>query len=69
MQKKQIKKYRNRNRDKIEIIRKPLFIEIEKFSKKYDHLSENELNAKHNKDEYAKNDVITTVIKRCRDEK
>ena len=36
---------------------------------KYANLSENELNAKNNKEVYAKNDVMTTVIKRCRVEK
>ena len=35
---------------------------------KFDDLSEDELNAKSNKDVYAKNDVMTTVIKRCRGE-
>ena len=29
-------------------------------------LSEDELNAKHNKNVYVKNDVMTTAIKRCR---
>ena len=38
------------------------------FLKKFDNLSEDELNAKNNKDIYAKNDVMTTVIKRCRGE-
>ena len=32
---------------------------------KFDNLSEDELNAKNNKEVYAKNDVMTTVIKRC----
>ena len=36
---------------------------------KYANLSENELNAKNSKEVYAKNDVMTTVIKRCRGEK
>ena len=36
---------------------------------KFDNLSEDELNAKNNKEIYAKKDVMTTVIKRCRDEK
>ena len=36
---------------------------------KFDNLSEDELNAKNNKEVYAKNDVTTTVIKRCRGEK
>ena len=33
---------------------------------KFDNLNEDELNAKNNKKVYAKNDVMTTVIKRCR---
>ena len=37
--------------------------------KKYDNLNENELNPKNNKDVYAENDVMTTVIKRCRGER
>ena len=37
--------------------------------KKYDNLSENELNPKNNKEVYAKNHVMTTVIKRLRGEK
>ena len=37
--------------------------------KKYDNLSEFELNPKNNKEVYAENDVMTTVIKRCRGEK
>ena len=36
---------------------------------KYANLSENELNTKTNKDVFAKNDVMTTVIKCCRGEK
>ena len=40
-----------------------------KIFEKSDNLSEDELNAKNNKEVYAKNDVMTTVIKRCRDEK
>ena len=36
---------------------------------KFDNLSEVELNTKSNKEVYAKNDVTTTVIKRCRGEK
>ena len=39
-----------------------------RFFKKYDHLSENELNAKKQKVSDAKNDVISTDIKRCRGE-
>ena len=36
---------------------------------KYDNLSKDELNTKANKNVYVKNDVMTTVIKRCRREK
>ena len=36
---------------------------------KFNNLSEDELNAKNNKEVYAKNDVMTTIIKRCRGEK
>ena len=36
---------------------------------KYNDLSENEVNTKKNKELYAKNDVMTTVIKHCRGEK
>ena len=36
---------------------------------KYANLSENERNAKSNKDVYAKNDVVITAIKRCRGER
>ena len=36
---------------------------------KYDKLSENKLNTKSNKEVYVKNDVMTTVIKRCRGKK
>ena len=36
---------------------------------KYNHLSEDELSEKSNKNVYVKNDVMTTVIKRCRGEK
>ena len=35
----------------------------------FDNLSEDELNAKNNKQVYAKNDVMTTDIKHCRGEK
>ena len=37
--------------------------------KKFYNLSEEELNTKNNKTIYASNDVITTVIKRCRGKK
>ena len=36
---------------------------------KFDNLSEDELNTKSNKKVYVKNDVMTTVIKRCSGEK
>ena len=36
---------------------------------KHDNLSEDELNTKSNKNVYVENDVMTTVIKRCRGEK
>ena len=37
--------------------------------KKFTNLSKKELNTKNNKKTYVKNDVMTTVIKRCRGEK
>ena len=40
-----------------------------KIFEKFNDLSEDELNAKNNKKVYAKNDVMTTVIKRCRGKK
>ena len=40
-----------------------------KIYKKFTNLSEKELNAKNNKEIYARNDVMTTIIKRCRGEK
>ena len=36
---------------------------------KFDNLSEHQLNTKSNKKVSVKNDVMTTVIKRCRGEK
>ena len=36
---------------------------------KFNNLSKDELNAKNNKEVYAKNDVMTSVIKWCRGEK
>ena len=39
-----------------------------KIFEKFDNLSKDELNAKSNKDVYAKKDVIITVIKHCRGE-
>ena len=41
----------------------------EKFFEKFDKLSEDKLNTKSNKNVYVRNDVITTVTKRCRGEK
>ena len=35
----------------------------------WDKLSEDELNAKSNKNVFVENDVMTTIIKRCRGEK
>ena len=37
--------------------------------KKFTNLSEKELNTKNNKNPYVRNDVMTTIIKRCRGEK
>ena len=37
--------------------------------KKFTNLSDKELNTKNNKKIYVKNDVMTTIIKRCRGEK
>ena len=51
---KQIKKYKMSEKD---------------IFKKYANLSEDELNAKSNKNVYVNNDAMTTVIKRCRGEK
>ena len=39
---------------------------IREIFEKFDNLGEDELNAKNNKGVYAKNDVMTTVVKRCR---
>ena len=36
---------------------------------KFTNLSQKELNTKNNKKSYARNDVMTTIIKRCRGEK
>ena len=52
--KQQIKKYKMSKREIFE---------------KFDNLSEDELNAKNNKEVYVKNDVMTTITKRCRGEK
>ena len=40
-----------------------------KIYEKFTNLSEKELNTKNNKEAYVRNDVMTTVIKRCRGEK
>ena len=37
--------------------------------KKFTNLSKKELNTKNNKNPYARNDVMTTIIKQCRGEK
>ena len=37
--------------------------------KNFTNLSEKELNTKNNKKAYVRNDVMTTIIKRCRGEK
>ena len=37
--------------------------------KKFTNLSKKELNTKNNKKTYVRNDVMTTIIKRCRGEK
>ena len=41
----------------------------EKFIKSFTNLSEKELNTKNSKNPYVRNDVTTTIIKRCRGEK
>ena len=59
--------YKTKNPTKDQI-KKHKMTEKEIFEK-YANLSENELNAKNNNEVYAKNDVMTTVIKRCRSQK
>ena len=59
--------YKTKNLTK-EQIKKYKMTEREIFEK-YDNLIENELNTKNNKEVYANNDVMTTVIKRSRGEK
>ena len=39
------------------------------YYERFDNLGEKELNKKNNKETYVRNDVMTTVIKRCRGEK
>ena len=38
-----------------------------KVFKKYDNLSKNELNTKNNREVYVRNDILTIVLKHCRD--
>ena len=59
--------YKTKNLTKKQI-RKYKMTEREIFEK-YDNLSEDELSEKSNKNAYVKNDVMSTVIKRCRGEK
>ena len=59
--------YKTKNLTK-EQIRKYKMTEREIFEK-YNNLSEDELSEKSNKNVYVKNDVMSTVIKRCRGEK
>ena len=40
-----------------------------KIHKKFNNLSEKELNTKNNKKTYVRNDVMTTIIKQCRGRK
>ena len=60
--------YKTKNLTK-EQIKKYKMTKRKIWKEKSDNLSEDELNAKNNKEVYAKNDVMTTVIKRCRGEK
>ena len=39
------------------------------YYRRFDNLSEKELNKKNNKEAYVRNDVMTTIINRCRGEK
>ena len=39
------------------------------YCRRFDNLSKKELNKKNNKEVYVRNDVMTTVIKRCRGKK
>ena len=59
--------YKTKNLTK-EQIKRYKMTEREIFEK-YDSLSEDELSEKINKNVYVKNDVMSTVIKRCRGEK
>ena len=60
--------YKTKNPTEDQIKKKHKMSEREIFEK-YANLSENELNTKTNKDVFAKNDVMTTVIKCCRGER
>ena len=59
--------YRTKNLTKQQI--KNYKITEKEIFKKYDNLNKYELSAKNNKEVYAENDVMSTVIKRCRGEK
>ena len=59
--------YRTKNLTKQQI--KNYKITEKEIFKKYDNLNKYELSANNNKEVYAKNDVMSTVIKRCRGEK
>ena len=59
--------YRTKNLTKYQI--KNYKITEKEIFKKYDNLNKYELSANNNKEVYAKNDVMSTVIKRCRGEK
>ena len=54
LQKKQVNEYKMTERE---------------IDKKFTNLSKKELNTKNNKEVYVRNNVMTTVIKRCRGEK
>ena len=59
--------YRTKNLTKQQI--KNYKITEKEIFKKYDNLNKYELSTNNNKEVYAKNDVMSTVIKRCRGEK
>ena len=44
-------------------------IKWQKIYKKFTKLSKKELNTQNNKNPYVRNNVMTTIIKRCRGEK
>ena len=60
-----IRKTKNPTKEQINKYKKAERENYEKFG----NLSEDELNTKSNKNIYVRNDVITTIIKRCRGEK